>query len=717
MPDRLFPDGDVGKTVTDGQKMFDVVIQQGWVFDGLGQPPMLADIGVTDGQITAIAPSLASQPRHETVDATGLWVTPGFVDIHTHYDLELEIAPGLSESVRHGVTTVVIGNCSLSIAVGEPKVLADIFQRVETLSNRLIDKWLDRSMDWQSPAEYLQHLDQLVLGPNVAPMFGHSALRAQVMGLERSLTQSKPTPIELATMRSIASSALDAGFIGISIDMFPWHRMGGIWGGQTIPSQHAEYREYAMLAQLCRRTDRVFQTTPNLQRLSSFLEILWMGAGWGRKPLRLTMLSALDAVHDRRLWRLYTPLLWFWNRLLGGNVRLQTLTEPFTIYSDGPVTPLFEEFPTGAALNGCADRAARLALWSSPGFTDRFRQEWTAKGLKSFHRNLALMQIIDCPETSWAGSSFLQAADTGQQNPVEFFIQGLQQYDTDLRWVATGANDRLRERLKLMQHPEILPGFTDAGAHVRNLGYYDGAISLLKQAMTTGFLTPDRAIARVTGEPAQWFGLDTGVLRVGAQADLLLLNPSALMSEISPQVPIADPVLDGEVRLVKRGSGEIVRSVYIRGVLVVQAGEVLPVLGRDRLGRALTGRCFQEQITPEITDHPFTNYWDVFVLKHQHPVNVFLHLVGIGFFYGLLLAVLLGQNPWLLLALPVTQGIGLLGHWLFERSHVDRGDAVFSWRASVCLGRLLWRVLTGRYGEDVRQRLVLLEEYRAERSP
>ena len=272
--------------------MLDTLIQNGLVFDGLGSVPIRADIGIQDGRIVAIAPLLSVQAR-EVVDASGLWITPGFIDIHTHYDLELEIAPGLSESVRHGVTSVVIGNCSLSVAIGAPQMLADMFQRVETLSHRLIAKWLQQSISWHTPAEYLNHLRQLPLGPNVAPLLGHSALRGHVMGLERSLTV-QPSETEIEAMGQIAQDALDAGFIGISIDMFPWHRMSGEWRGHTIPSQHAEFREYDMLAQLCRTHDRVFQVTPNLQRLSSFVEILRMGVGLGQRPLRLTVLSALD---------------------------------------------------------------------------------------------------------------------------------------------------------------------------------------------------------------------------------------------------------------------------------------------------------------------------------------------------------------------------------------------------------------------------------------
>jgi N-acyl-D-aspartate/D-glutamate deacylase len=565
--------------------MLDLLIQNGLIFDGLGSAPVRGDVGIQNGRIVQIAPSLPVEAR-EIVDASGLWVTPGFIDIHTHYDLELEIAPGLSESVRHGVTSVVIGNCSLSIAIGEAQMLADIFQRVETLSHRLIAKWLLKSLSWQTPAEYLQHLQQLPLGPNVAPLFGHSALRAYVMGLERSLTV-QPSKFELKIMKRITADALDAGFVGVSIDMFPWHRMSGEWQGYTIPSQHAQYKEYAMLAKLCRQHDRVFQVTPNLHKLTSFVDILRMGSGIG-KPLRLTVLSALDAVHDRKLWRIFSPILFIWNRILNGNVRFQTLTEPFTIYSDGPVTPLFEEFSTGAQLNGCKSRLERQQLWQSEAFPRQFRQEWNSKWRKSFHRQLDLMEVVDCPEASWQGLSFAEIAHQKQQEPVDLFMQALQNYDTDLRWVATGANDRLKPRLAMMQHPYIFPGFTDAGAHVRNLGYYDGALSLLKQAVATKFLSPEAAISRVTGEPAKWFRLDTGVLKVGAKADIVLLDPNALNQPISPQVEISDPVLDDEPRMVKRGSDGIVQGVYLNGVRVVSQGKVSDRLGRERLGSLLS---------------------------------------------------------------------------------------------------------------------------------
>jgi N-acyl-D-aspartate/D-glutamate deacylase len=688
--------------------MLDLVIRNGLFFDGLASLPVRSDIGILDGRIACIAPQI-SRAAKETVDAAGLWVTPGFVDIHTHYDIELEIAPGLVESVRHGVTTVVMGNCSLSLAIGSPAELANIFERVETLSPVLIQKWLASSVSWQTPREYLAHLRELPMGPNVAALFGHSALRAHVMGLERSL-KDRATAEELEKMKRIACDALDAGFTGISVDMVPWHMMSGEHRGRTIPSQHADFRERRMLADVCRSRDAVFQVTPDPQRRMSLVEILRISFGLFRRPLRITVLAALDSVADRRLWRAFRPMLFVLNRLLRCNIRFQTLTEAFTVYSDGPVTPLFEEFACGVKLNDCRTRGERQALWKSHGFREEFRREWVTGYRKTFHRQLELMRITSCPDSRFEGKTFAEAAREANRDQVEFFINLLEQHDTELRWVATGANDRQPERLALMNQPDILPGFTDAGAHVRNLGYYDGALSLLKQAVTTGFMSRERAVSRVTGEAARWFRLDTGVLTEGAKADFVLIDPAHLSEPVSHQVAINDPLLDGAMRMVKRGSERIIEAVYINGKLAVKRGEIMERLGHEKLGESLglddnpaVKQKDRNRINGSVADHPFTDYWDIFVMKHQSRSNIALHFLGVIIFYGLLALALMLRNPWLLLLLPLSQTVGLLGHYFFERSHVDLQDAVFSFRASRCLNKMFLRIITGKYGEDIQR--------------
>jgi N-acyl-D-aspartate/D-glutamate deacylase len=684
----------------------DLLVRGGTVFDGRGTPPVQADVGVRDGRVVAIAPALAAR-ADRVVDARGCWVAPGFLDIHTHYDLEVEIAPALGESVRHGVTAVVMGHCSLSLTVGDPGTLADIFLRVESLPSVLVRKWLRQAVAWRTPAEYLAHLRRRPLGPSVAALLGHSALRAHVMGLPRSLAD-RATAADLAAMRRLAEESLAAGCIGISADMVPWHMMSGPFKGRTIPSQHAGAREYAMLADVCRAHDAVFQVTPNPQDLRSFLGLLRLALRGRRPPLRMTVLAALDPVVDRRLWRVFGPLLRLLDDRLGANVRFQTLTEPFTVYSDGPITPLFEEFPAGVRLNDADTPEERRALWASPAFRADFARDWTGYRRRTFHRDLALMRIVRCSDRSLVGRTFAEVADDWGRPPVEVFVELLAKHDTELRWEATGANDRLEPRLRLMADPHVLPGFTDAGAHARHLGFYDGALSLLRQALATRFLSPERAIQRVTGEPAAWFRLDTGVLRPGGRADLVLLRPQALRAPIPPQVEIEDPVLDGAPRMVKRGSDGAVRAVYVAGRLAWGDGRPGAALGRDRLGTVLTlsgtppATTIGEPISAAIPEHPFTDYWEVFVLKHQHPANVASHVAGVVLFYGLCALAWAAGNPWWLALLPLSQLAGLAGHRLFEPSHVDRRDAVFSLRACRCLNRMFLRVITGRYAGDVR---------------
>ncbi|NJL09775.1 MAG: DUF962 domain-containing protein [Calothrix sp. SM1_7_51] len=119
----------------------------------------------------------------------------------------------------------------------------------------------------------------------------------------------------------------------------------------------------------------------------------------------------------------------------------------------------------------------------------------------------------------------------------------------------------------------------------------------------------------------------------------------------------------------------------------------------------------RNRINSEIIDHPFTDYWDIFILKHQHPVNIACHVLGLIIFYGLLALVWELNNPWLALGLPLSQIVGLAGHYFFERSHIDLQDAIFSWRASWCLGKLLWRLLIGKYSDDIQQRKEILKQY------
>ncbi|MDF1660402.1 MAG: amidohydrolase family protein [Planctomycetota bacterium] len=702
--------------------MFDLLVTNALFYDGLGNPPRVTDFAVKDGRVVAIAPHLPREAL-KIIDAEGQWLCPGFLDIHTHYDLEVEITPGLPESVRHGVTSVVMGNCSLSLTVGSTSVLGDIFQRVETLPKALVQKWLAQGPRTQNPEEYLASLTNLKLGPNISPLLGHSALRAHVMGLSRSL-HDKASDEELNEMLALATRALDAGCLGISVDMVHWHKVSGPFAGASLPSHHGDYREYKALAELCRERDAVFQVTPDPRNPITFLNILRLCPGLFRAPLRCTILSALDMSLNRQFWRFFPFILFIFNRLLGSNIRFQTLTEPFKVYSDGPLTPLFEEFDCGVVLISCQSHEQRRQYWRDPEFRREFRKQWTRGWPRTFHRDLSQMTIVSAPDSSLIGKTFLEAARLRDADPVTDFMDLLEEHDAELRWTSIGANDRDEIRQRLMAHPHILPGFSDAGAHCMNLAFFDSALAVLRQSVHSGFIKVEDAIKRVSSEPARWFHLDVGELKVGAQADFLLLDPDKLKSPIPAASLVKDPLL-GVERMVKRDESGAVKSVFIAGEKVVDHGEPLAVLGRETLGRLLKpvgftkdqGEAlerFRNRLSADLEDHPFTDYWDVFLLKHQNKANVWLHCFAVFLMYLVPALALFTGQLWILLFWPITQSTGLLGHALYESTPIDTRDSIFSWRAYTSLNRMAFLVLINRYDLELSRVRKQLADYRTE---
>ena len=203
------------------------IIRNGLYFDGTGAKGRKADVIIENGKIAAIHGKAPSIEGAKEIDATGKWVTPGFIDIHTHYDAEIEVMPGLEESVRHGTTTVVMGNCSISAALGKDEDIVDLFCRVENMPAQVLTEWIKDKITWNNLAEYYEHLESLAIGPNVASFVGHSNIRIAAMGVERSFKVSKASKAEQTKMNNYLEEAMEAGYLGMSIDMLPFHRWGG----------------------------------------------------------------------------------------------------------------------------------------------------------------------------------------------------------------------------------------------------------------------------------------------------------------------------------------------------------------------------------------------------------------------------------------------------------------------------------------------------------
>jgi N-acyl-D-aspartate/D-glutamate deacylase len=565
---------------------FDMVIRNGLFFDGSGRKAEKCDVAIDSGKVQTSAPQLFAAGRRE-IDAAGCWVMPGMLDIHTHYDAEIEAMPGLDESVRHGVTTVVMGNCSLSTAVGNKKDILDLFCRVESLPRDVLSKWFGDELSWTSVRGYYEHLDKLPIGPNVSSFVGHSSIRAHVMGMERSLKVSHAEPEEIKSMRRILAEAMDAGYLGLSIDMLPWHRMDGDpYCGLSVPSQQATPHEYRQLADVVRQRDRVLQATPNALTKRTVALLGMLSTGVFRKPLRTTIVAAMDVKTNRRIYQIATKGATVLNRLFRANIRWQALAEPFLNFCDGVHTPLFEEFATGVEAISAAP-ADRKQMFSDPHFRQAFRRDWETRGQRVFHRDLHDMWIVSSPVVGQAGKSFAALAAAAGVEPLEYFMDLIAEHDSAIRWKTVVTNDRARERQYILAHPTTLPGFNDSGAHARNMAFQDGGLQLLQQVLLNPSLMPiEKAIHKMTRQTAEWLGLDAGSLAAGAWADVAIIDPEKLKTGLSDPIEQYDPRLSGAMRMVKRSDG-VVRQVLIGGRVAFDNAQFADDYGRQRYGRLL----------------------------------------------------------------------------------------------------------------------------------
>ncbi len=574
---------------------YDVIIRNGLWFDGTGRPPLTRSLGIRDGIVAEVsAAPLDETGCPEVIDAAGKWVVPGFIDVHTHYDAEVLLDPGLRESVRHGVTTVLLGMCSLSTVYADTEDAADLFSRVEAVPREYVHGALTEHKTWHNPAEYVAAIDALPLGPNIASLLGHSDLRASVLGLDRATTRGVvPTDAELETMAQRLEQALDAGMLGMSgMDAAIDKLDGDRFRSRALPSTFATWRERRRLIKVLRRRGRMLQSAPNVARAQEALNFFLESSGlFGRRPgVKMSLLVSADAKSSpgaARVIGIGTRVL---NKLIGAQVRFQHLPVPFELYSDGIDLPVFEEFGAGTAALHLRDQLERNTLLADPEYRRRFRRSFDRRklGPTLWHRDFHDATIVECPDGSLIGKSFGQIADERGIHPLDAFLDVLvDNGERNVRWTTIVANHRPDVLDRLAADPSVHMGFSDAGAHLRNMAFYNYALRLLKRVRDADeagrpFLTPQRAVHRLTAEVADWFGLDAGTLRRGDRADFVVIDVGALDDSVNAYHEAVVPFYGGLSRMVNRNDDTVIAT----GV----NGQVVFARGRFRDGYGATVR-------------------------------------------------------------------------------------------------------------------------------
>lgn len=577
---------------------FDTVIAGGRWFDGTGAPSAVRDLGLKAGRVAAVsATPLSTEGCPEVVDARGKWVLPGFVDVHTHYDAELLVAPQLGESVRHGVTTVFLGSCSLSTVHCDALDCADLFSRVEAVPRSVVLAALERVKDWSTAEGYVRHLESLPLGPNIAAFLGHSDLRAHVLGLGRAVDPAeRPSRDELKRMERLLEDALAAGFLGMSSMTTPWDKLDGErYRSRSLPSTYATWWEYHRLGAVLRRAGRVLQSAPNTTNpLNALLFLLESGGLGARPPLRTSLLVAADGKAFPR-WMLRAQLAGtrLANRLLGADLVWQHLPVPFEVYADGIDFVVFEELGAGRAALHLAEQVARNELLRDEGYRREFRRQVDERfALRMWTRNLFDTEIVACPEPNGAavGRSFGAVARERGVHPVDAFLDLVVAHGTKLRWRMTVANHVPATLDRVAGDSALQIGFADSGAHLRNMAFYNIPVRFLRRAYEAEragapFLSLERAVHRVTGELGDFYRVDAGTLREGDRADLALLDPAGLDASVDAYYESTVPELGGLSRMVNR-SDRAVLATYVNGVRVFADGALAPTARAGRFLRA-----------------------------------------------------------------------------------------------------------------------------------
>mgnify|MGYP000710275667 FL=1 len=613
----------------------DTLIKNAKVFNN-GDVPVVQDVAIANGKIIARGKALAASNVGRVVDAEGLWLMPGLFDIHTHYDLELEVAPGLPESTRHGTTSVVIANCSLGLAFGSQRdgtndPIVSCYARVENIPKTVLKDCADR-ITWDNPKAYLDHLEQLNLGPNVAVLFPHSMLRIDAMGFDNSVTRD-PTNAELNSMADTLSDALKSGYAGFSTDALPFHYLAAQpHCEKTIPTQFAKYGELKQLAQVVREQESTWQATPPKDSVIGTLRTFLLTSGrLHGKPLRTTVVAALDIANNWKLSRMVKTLSQLLNSsLVRGDFHMQALGAPFKIWSDGAITPIAEEIPELRRLNetDLEDREARQKIMHEPDYIKSFKsmwmrgkQGWNLDRLKrkfnledfAFNRTLADMTVDRCPQKNWEGMDFQSVFDRVVlikqdqcQEPVtkveqklvqkdffwiadegDFMLQMLRSFDTDLTWSTVTANRDLKVVRELLMNPKLLPGFNDSGAHLTNMAFYDVNLRSLQLAAQGGDKDVSYMVKRLTKDAADVFGVAGGTVDEGDVADLILIDPEQLANyDGEGNVQRIHRKEFQHEQLVNRSDG-VVPFVMIGGHAAWENNEFTSDLGQKPMGRLL----------------------------------------------------------------------------------------------------------------------------------
>ncbi len=564
--------------------VYDTVIKNGTIVDGTGLPRFKGDLAIHNGRIARIGRIDASQGR-EVIDAEGLIVAPGFVDLHTHYDAQIHWDPYCTISGWHGVTSVAIGNCGFGFAPARAETrerLLQMMTRTEQIPYESMVEGMGLDWEWESLPEWMDHLERTPKGVNLLSYVPLNPLLVYVMGLEGAKSGRSPTADELGTMKRLIHEAMDAGMMGWSCQRFGRNSMQADFDGTPMPTDLMSDETLLAFADVLQERGEGFieminATTgeplkSNDPKDSRFVEEIARRSG---RPVLYNAIIAMDmpgyetAHHAALKWLddCFAKGLRIYGQAVTVRAAYQFTLEHWNLYDSSPA---WNELTQGSI-------DERIARMRDPAMRQRLIADESVlvtTGVGGPIEGLIVQETPDHPELAQYIGRTLGAIGTAEgKHPIEAMLDigiagGLKVL---FRTNELSSTDHKKVG-ELVRNQHIMPGISDGGAHTK---FFTGG-SFTTDMLTwlvreTGELTLEQAHYRLSYLPAQAAGfLDRGFLREGAPADIVVYDFDNLRRVPEVDYEVAYDFPANEWRRIQRAEGY--RWIFVNGVVTFKDG-------------------------------------------------------------------------------------------------------------------------------------------------